>query len=57
MAHLLVDSEDHGINEDVHTKVEDGDRNFNYVTPTLVVVMLLMALAACDTCALSAALV
>ena len=57
MAHLLVDPEDHGINEDVHTKVEDGDRNSKYVTPTLVVVMLLMALAACDTRTLSAALV
>ena len=57
MAHLLADSENHGTHDDVHTMVEGRDRKSNYVTTALVVVMILMALAACDACALSAALV
>ena len=57
MAHLLADCKDHGAHEDVHTTVEGRDRKSNSVTMALVVVMILMALAASDACALSAALV
>ena len=56
MAHLIIDSEDHEANDELRTTVKGEDRNPTYVTTAIMVVMILLALAACDTCVISAAL-
>ena len=56
MAHLIIDSEDHEANDELRTTVKGEDRNPTYVTTAIMVVMILLVLAACDTCVISAAL-
>ena len=56
MAHIIIDSEDHEANDELRTTVKGEDRNPTYVTTAIMVVMILLVLAACDTCVISAAL-
>ena len=56
MAHLSIDSEGHEANDELRTTVKGEDRNPTYVTTAIMVVMILLVLAACDTCIISAAL-